>query len=244
MEENTTNNTNKKKIIIVVIIFAILIIILGMYLSFNNNSSKQNNNTNSSKATETKKDTKKESKDTNDNTNQNNNESEYVDESYVCPEGLELLVDFIGYRGVFGPNNMLDSKDIRIQYIQFLLMEENKVTWTKGEYQSYPYIKEEEFKNKYNETLDTTIYNYDNDKDSTIFTDCNSHDETKNQNYKCWNGTWGVYGNKIYLYVKNNDDTVISGEYKRSSNETGKFEIKYTINNNKKYLKSVIMNSN
>ena len=244
--KNANNGSNKKKIFIT-IVFVILIIVIGLCLSINMNSNKHISNSNSNEKSDNLNNSSEEKSDSEDSdeiNEQNVQQDEYIDEDYVCPEGLELLVDFIGYRGVFGPDNMLDNEDIRIQYIQFLLMNENKVTWTSGDYQSFPYIKEEDFKNKYNETFDTTAYNYDNDKDNINFFDCNDYDETKNKNYKCWNGTQGVYGNKIYLYAKDIKDDVIKGEYKRSSNESGAFEIKYTINNNKKYLKSIIMTSN
>ena len=246
--ENVKKNTKKKIIIVVSIILVLLIIIISILL-LNIKSDKKTNSDNSNKQTDTmksKSDEKEEDKekDNNDNNNQTENKKEYVDESYVCPEGLELLVDFIGYRGTFGPNNMFDNKDIRVQYIQFLLMKENKATWTSGDYQSFPYISEVDFKNKYYEIFNPEKYQYENDQDSIKFIDCNSYEETKNKNYKCWNGTWGVYGNKIYLYVNNKDDKTISGEFKRSSNESGLFEIKYSIKNNKKYLKSVVMMNN
>ena len=161
-------------------------------------STKKTSNVNSNKQIDNlnkqKKDSNNESNENAESKNSNNNnqietQKKYVDESYVCPEGLEMLFDFIGYRGVFGPNNMLDDKDIRIQYIQFLLMNENKVTWTTEAYQSFPYINEWSFVNKYNEIFDSAKYNYVNNQDSTKFIDCNNYEETKNKNYKCWNGT-------------------------------------------------------
>lgn len=247
INDNTNvENNSKKKFIVPIIIILVLIIIISVFLTKNMISNKKDSKSKSNEESNIiDKNSKKtdKSKENGEKNEQIEQQEEYKDDSYVCPEGLELLVDFIGYRGIFGPNNMLDKKDIRIQYIQFLLMKEKKVTWTNGDYQSFPYITEGEFKNKYNETFDYTVYNYDNDKDSNVFFDCNNYDETKNKNYKCWNGTWGEYGNKIYLYVKQNTTNVISGEYKRSSNESGTFEIEYTINNNKKYLRSIIMNN-
>jgi len=173
----------------------------------------------------------------------------YKDDNYVVPKGLEKLADFICYRGIIGPNNMLDDKEIRIQYIQYLLMSEKMVNNSSSkDGQSFPYVKESVFKNKYNDELDTTKYNYENDKDSNHFFDCNNHEETKNKDYKCWNGTWGVYGNNIYFYEKNRNESnniyTISGNYKRTTKESGTFEIKYIIRNDKKYLSSIIVNNN
>lgn len=227
---------------VLIIVLSIIVLCLGGYLVYdkiilndNNGEVVDNNENNSSEG--------------NDDVDNNNNEESNYDYKMIDSLLNEYLGGYINRVDVDG-SNVIGTSEGRLTLLDLILTQLKLCTWhDDGTIQAFPYVTYDTYRNKYIEVFG----NYANlasdleNVSSSIANDCSY--SSLSANNICWNGNWGVTGDKRELTSakvlnSGNDSYKIIGtyaryDYEKTVIETGTFEIEYVKNSNSKYLTSI-----
>lgn len=164
----------------------------------------------------------------------------------------ENLSNYINFRVSTDGTNALNTSDGRLELVNSILMELELSNWyDDGQLQSFPYVKYDTYKEKYNELFGNSN-NLEQDLKKVsgpVANDCSDISSLSGNNI-CWNGTWGTTDNNIklksekILKIAGNSYKVTGTYVNEFNNENGVFEIEYFKTSNTKYLTSIKLTKN
>jgi len=178
-----------------------------------------------------------------------------TNEEAITIELSDAMKRFMVHIEDLGSNNMLEYADLRF-LLTNLELESVKNETQEAERQNVAYVDYDVYKNKYEEIFgDNYVFDLSEDISGGSVhkpTNCDSFPSVANQNKLCWSLNLGVsaatFDFVIDKHTRNDNQLIVDGNYSKTgpdnSVKNGTFQIIYTINNNKPYLKSLIITKN
>lgn len=165
---------------------------------------------------------------------------------------IKRIQKFLSYRieDYIINQNILKTPENRLEFIEYLLMVGGNVKSTTDiDMQPSAYTSRNDFESKYNEIFGT---NYSIPSEiNNLVNDCTFYSSLNGTNTVCWNNAWGSPSPLSFTLTdkkQTESEIIYKGSFEKVEGRerllSGTYEIIYTIQQDKKYLKSIILKKN